>query len=48
MSASNLKPGEDITIQISADPNSVVHMLAEDERNRALGTHNDIFPEEVA
>ena len=35
--------GEDVNLSIQANPGSTVYILTEDERNRLLGTSNDIF-----
>ncbi|XP_053387779.1 CD109 antigen-like isoform X1 [Mercenaria mercenaria] len=42
-----LQPGQEVDIRISADPSSTVFVLVEDERNRIIGTHNDIFYSDV-
>lgn len=38
-----VKPGENVRLTIHADSDSTVYLLAEDERNRIIGTDNDIF-----
>ncbi|XP_053387777.1 CD109 antigen-like [Mercenaria mercenaria] len=42
-----LQPRQIVDIRISADPRSTVYVLVEDERNRIIGTHNDIFYSDV-
>ena len=34
-------------LTIQADPGSIVYLLAEDERNRLLGTGNDLYQYQV-
>lgn len=43
----SLIPGEGLEMVVTADPNSTIYILVEDERNRLIGTESDIFLEEV-
>ena len=38
---------ENVQLTIEADPGSIVYLLAEDERNRLLGTGNDLYQYQV-
>ena len=38
---------DNVQLTIEADPGSIVYLLAEDERNRLLGTGNDLFQYQV-
>lgn len=43
-----VNPGEDVFITVHADANSKIYLLGEDQRNRILGTENDIFSSVVS
>jgi hypothetical protein len=34
-------------MDLHADPNSTVYLMFEDEKNRLIGTENDVFLDEV-
>jgi hypothetical protein len=36
-----------LKIDLHADPNSTIYLMFEDEKNRLIGTENDIFSDEV-
>ena len=48
MSPSKVEPGDTVTITVQADPDSTVYLLVEDERNRIMGTDNDVFTSVVS
>ncbi|XP_052258052.1 CD109 antigen-like [Dreissena polymorpha] len=41
------EPGQFVDMKITADPYSAVYVMVGDERNRLLGSENDIFSDEV-
>ena len=41
------QPGENVNVQVTADPNSLVNLLAVDQSVLLLKSGNDITPEEV-
>ncbi|XP_053406548.1 CD109 antigen-like [Mercenaria mercenaria] len=43
-----LEPRGGLQMEIKADPNSTVYIMIEDEKNRLLGTENDVYLSEIA
>ncbi|XP_060555454.1 uncharacterized protein LOC132716235, partial [Ruditapes philippinarum] len=44
--ATSLEPRQKLKIDLRADPNSTVYLMFEDEKNRLIGTENDVFLDE--
>ncbi|XP_060601778.1 CD109 antigen-like [Ruditapes philippinarum] len=45
--ATSLEPRQKLKIDLRADPNSTIYLMFEDEKNRLIGTENDIFSDEI-